>query len=77
MQMDTLQVVMAYIDALKSCLTWKPSPVQEMKSMQTGKNVRELGECDCSIHCVQRRFLRLRNYYVIIALHVQMNNLWK
>ena len=37
--MDTLQVVMVHMDVLKSCLTWRPSPVQEMKSMQTGKNV--------------------------------------
>ena len=43
MQIDTLRVVRIHMDALKSCLTWRPSPVQEMKSMQAGKNVRELG----------------------------------
>lgn len=43
MQVDTLQMVGNYLEALKTYLGWRPSPVKEMKSMQSGKNVRYIG----------------------------------
>ena len=42
-QTATLHVVTSHMDVLKACLTSKPCPKQEMKSMQSGVNVRDNG----------------------------------